>query len=108
MPCASRRLSASYSVPGASRTPAKDSMSLVRAYPCFAPSARLDRMRLAGPDDRPSVSSAVWTAAGAPMTRTDPLMLHIIYRLTMDRRPELWNSRAAAARAEADPHQRPV
>src|SRR6266487_6415041 len=53
-------------------------MSLVSAYPCLAPSARLDRMRLAGPDDRPRVSrasagsafgrraSAGWRADGSP------------------------------------------
>src|SRR6202789_2010381 len=58
MPCDSSRASASYSVPGASRTPAKDSTSLVSAYPCLGPSARLDKINVAGPAYRPNPASA--------------------------------------------------
>src|SRR5258705_8987721 len=104
----SRRLSASYRVPGASRTLANDSMSLVSAYPCFGPSARLDRIKLAGPEDLPSVSSAPTAsacarpvpaeagdsaglarpgvlAAAVALGSSDVLMCGILYRLPIDR-----------------------
>src|SRR5712692_11488605 len=60
-------------------------MSLVSAYPCLAPSARLDRMRLAGPDDLPKVSSAVSPASPARPPARLSLMLRILYRLTIHR-----------------------
>src|ERR1022692_1548637 len=64
-------------------------MSLVSAYPCLAPSARLDRIRLAGPDDLPRVSSAPASSAGDGLAgRSEELMTGIIYRLTIDRETE--------------------
>src|SRR5579859_475562 len=98
-------------------------MSLVSAYPCLAPSARLDKMRLAGPDDLPRVSrapawsaspradAAAWSvtpaadpAAWSVTPAADPaawsgaaspagVMTGILYRLTIHRR-DLINSRA--------------
>src|SRR5579859_6274454 len=98
-------------------------MSLVSAYPCLAPSARLDKMRLAGPDDLPRVSrapawsaspradAAAWSAAPSAdaaawsvTPAADPaawsgaaspagVMTGILYRLTIHRR-DLINSRA--------------
>src|SRR5579859_3500395 len=76
-------------------------MSLVSAYPCLAPSARLDKMRLAGPDDLPRVSRApawsatpradpaAWSGAASPAD----VITGILYRLTIHRR-DLINSRA--------------
>ena len=47
-PRSSRREMAPYRAPGPIRTPAKSSMSLTRAWPCFGPEARLVRIRRGG------------------------------------------------------------
>src|SRR6185312_8271070 len=47
-PRSASRVIAPYKAPGPSRTPAKSSMSLASACPCFGPSARLTRMSRGG------------------------------------------------------------
>src|SRR5215470_5719004 len=61
-PARSSLARAPYSVPAPSLTPAKLSMSLIRAYPCFGQSARLVRIRMLRSDE-PRIESLVM---GAP------------------------------------------